>query len=73
MNERGKAVTNPLTLPRKAMTECRAAYDYIQVEDKKGAKLLLAQAKLNIEDAIKALEVCRICGSHPYGCSDCRI
>jgi hypothetical protein len=49
--------TNPLTLIRRAMAKCAMAYDDAQVEEtKERAKLVLIQAKYNIEDAIKALE-----------------
>lgn len=47
---------NPLTLIRFAKTRCEAAYSYVQVEDNAGAKMLLIQAKADIEEALKALE-----------------
>jgi hypothetical protein len=51
-----KPIPNPLTLVRHAGEKCRAAYDYIQVEDKAGARMLLIQAKFDIDEALAALK-----------------
>ena len=49
--------TNPLTLIRRAMAKCTMAYTDVQNDETKGrAKLVLMQAKHNIEEAIKELD-----------------